>query len=329
MKKIITLFISLIILLSAVSIATGDHPRRFKNMPIKEPRNCESILNLPNEYVGMVVYYGTESYFDTTLSQVPSGYNIENKTYQGWCIQRNVAMTTGVLHTVVVYSSYSCNLPEIWQDEDWDKVNYILNHKQGDKMDIQDAIWYFIHETELPDDPDAQAMIAAADLNGEDFCPGVNGIIAVCVDSGLSVDPVIQRSIIEVSIQYEGCNKDFWTTHTEDWVDYDPIYDLIGFIFTIPPVLPCSYMLSIMPLHFALRYLHGGDDVCGAAEILLVQAIAAILNAAHPSLNYPLTEYEIINQVNSALASLNRDIILFFADELSLYNNLESDFCCY
>jgi hypothetical protein len=55
----------------------------------------------------------------------------------------------------------------------------------------------------------------------------------------------------------------------------------------------------------ALRY-HGGSGAEGAAKLLLRDAIVAVLNASHPDVNFPLSESEIVNMVNGALASMDR-----------------------
>ncbi len=71
----------------------------------------------------------------------------------------------------------------------------------------------------------------------------------------------------------------------------------------------------------ALGYPGGRGDV-GAARILLRAAVAAVLNAEHPVINYPFTTSQIIAQVNSALATHNRETILNLATQLDDYNNL-------
>jgi len=68
--------------------------------------------------------------------------------------------------------------------------------------------------------------------------------------------------------------------------------------------------------------LQGGNTVKGAAQILLRAAVAALLNASSPSLDYPLTTAQVINSVNAALASNNRATILTLASRLDGYNNL-------
>lgn len=66
----------------------------------------------------------------------------------------------------------------------------------------------------------------------------------------------------------------------------------------------------------------GGSDHAGAAEILLRAAVAALLNSAHPDVKYPRTTDEVIADVNAALASSDRGIVLKLAKALDKYNNL-------
>jgi hypothetical protein len=66
----------------------------------------------------------------------------------------------------------------------------------------------------------------------------------------------------------------------------------------------------------------GGSTLQGAAEILLRAGIAAVLNAAHPGVNYPLSTSSIVSQVNSALASNSRSTMLDLASALDADNNL-------
>ena len=67
----------------------------------------------------------------------------------------------------------------------------------------------------------------------------------------------------------------------------------------------------------ALDY-QGGSGTTGSARILLRAAVAALLNAASPDVNYPLTTAQVISQVNAALASNNRSTMLALASQLDL-----------
>jgi hypothetical protein len=52
------------------------------------------------------------------------------------------------------------------------------------------------------------------------------------------------------------------------------------------------------------------------------QAVAALLNAAHPDVPYPRTAAEVINMVDRVLATNDRQAILRLAGELDRDNNL-------
>jgi hypothetical protein len=53
---------------------------------------------------------------------------------------------------------------------------------------------------------------------------------------------------------------------------------------------------------------------------LLRQAVAALLNSAHPDVDFSLTTAEVIAAVDAALASGDRDTILELAEELAAAN---------
>jgi hypothetical protein len=65
----------------------------------------------------------------------------------------------------------------------------------------------------------------------------------------------------------------------------------------------------------------GGDDLEGAQKILIRAAIASLLNAQHDLVPFEYDEDEIIDMVNDALATGDRDIILALADYLDELNN--------
>ncbi len=120
---------------------------------------------------------------------------------------------------------------------------------------------------------------------------------------------------------FEGLSPGFWKNHPDDWYGYSPS-TTIGEVFDLPDELS---ELSSKTFMEALNF-HGGPDVVDKAKLLLRQAVAALLNAAHPGINYPLSQNEIISQVNDALATLDPDTILDLKDTLEDYNNLGGDF---
>lgn len=119
--------------------------------------------------------------------------------------------------------------------------------------------------------------------------------------------------------QYYGCSLGYWKTHTSVWPSPYTTSTKLNTVFTIPS----SYSTTIKNATFlqALNFA-GGSTLDGAAQILLRQAVAAVLNAAKYGSNYPLSLTEIVSSVNSALASKNRSTILSLASLLDTYNNL-------
>jgi hypothetical protein len=166
-------------------------------------------INVPpsNAIITIEVADGTSSYFLTTLTDVPSGYDVNNTAYPGWCIDVNAQMSRSpATHQVVLYSSL--NPPDgTLKDQRWDFVNYILNHKQGTAGDIQAAIWNFIHfdnATETPPPSNqtvAWAIINDTLANGTGYIPAPGQTVAVICNPVifLPLNPV-QISVIEVTV---------------------------------------------------------------------------------------------------------------------------------
>jgi hypothetical protein len=109
--------------------------------------------------------------------------------------------------------------------------------------------------------------------------------------------------------KFEGCTPGFWKNHLTAWPDaYSPT-DTLGGLFTgLEPALASRTLLS------ALNQGRGGLDA------LLRHAVAALLNAG--SIDYPLTTGQIIDMVNEAIASADKDTIESLKDTLDEFNNL-------
>ena len=117
----------------------------------------------------------------------------------------------------------------------------------------------------------------------------------------------------------EGCTPGYWKVaqHLDSWVatGYTPNQSLES-VFDIPD----AFGLDDVNLRQAL-FFKGGSTTAEAAQILLRAGVAALLNAAHPDVDYALSEAEVIAQVNAALASGSRSTILALAAELDAANN--------
>jgi len=168
-------------------------------------QECNPVENLPSGVTLTAYHPGSSSYFDSIISDVPPGYDVMNGEYKGWCVQLGLYIPLATPHTVDLYSSCDdLGMPDSFQNENWGKVNYVLNNKQGDQDDVQDVIWYYTSAGEYPTDPDAQAMIIDAELYGMDFCPEPEQVVAILADGGNS----IQRTIFELILDPNDSDKD-------------------------------------------------------------------------------------------------------------------------
>lgn len=111
-----------------------------------------------------------------------------------------------------------------------------------------------------------------------------------------------------------GCSHGYWKTHQSSWVGYTPSQ-------TLGSVFAGTGSLASRTFAQALDF-SGGNTLTEAKQILLRQAVAALLNAAHPDVDYPKTTAEIVSDVDAALASNNRSTILGLATTLDQLNNL-------
>jgi len=156
--------------------------------------------NLPLTQVQLTAEDGTTSYFISTLNGVPAGFNVTNAAYLGWCVDRSIIMSRSVPHNVSLYSSLTP--PVKVSSINWIAINYILNHKQGNMMDIQEAIWHFT-DAFSPISATAQLMVDDANAN-QSFDPSTGAVLAViCLPQN---DVHAQRSIIECTHSVEVYN---------------------------------------------------------------------------------------------------------------------------
>ena len=143
------------------------------------------------------------SYYRTTLTNVPAGSSLFNGSYLSWCIDYSVPLRPDSWLNGTFYNSALDSLPPHVQSTNWDRVNYILNHKLGSAIDVQASIWHFIGGPVPLSDPvfyppsaAARSMISNALARGDGYLPsGPGAVVAVIIDAG----PDIQTIIIEVA----------------------------------------------------------------------------------------------------------------------------------
>lgn len=123
------------------------------------------------------------------------------------------------------------------------------------------------------------------------------------------------------NIGNEGCTPGFFKNNPGAFEEYSASTTL-GSVFTLP-----AYLSDLADDTFleALGY-GGGRTIEDKAKQLLRSAVAAVLNAAHEGVGYPLRRFSdpgmIIATTNSALASADAGTIEDLKDTYDAANNL-------
>ncbi|MDA3905834.1 MAG: hypothetical protein PF484_07150 [Bacteroidales bacterium] len=140
------------------------------------------------------------TYFDVTLSNIASGYDIQNGLYGVYCADNlhSIYLNTTYPGMKVVSSLYPDALPSVFnlQKTVVDNINWLGNnlyrYPGHDWADIQDAVWLILGQ--IPSAGTiATQMKNDAMLYGNDFLPLVGGYAAVYfVDPTPTTNPVLQ-----------------------------------------------------------------------------------------------------------------------------------------
>ena len=175
-------------------------------------------------------------------------------------------------------------------------------------------------------DGDGKFHIAYLYAHGEQYRVEVETEYGTLVQTvAVSCGQTVQVQFHYCPPRHEGLTPGWWKNQAIRLNFWEPTgyapEDQIQSVFTVPSQLS---ELSDDTLLEALAY-GGGKNTIGGARILLRAAVAAILNAAHPDIDYPWTVASVISAVNNALASLNRDAMVTLAGQLDAFNNLGAD----
>jgi hypothetical protein len=123
---------------------------------------------------------------------------------------------------------------------------------------------------------------------------------------------------VEVNGGGEGCTPGYWKNHRAAWAGTGySTSQLVSSVFSGANPGQASATL-LQALSFG-----GGPGVDGAEKILLRAAVASLLNASHPSVDFEMSASQVISQVSAALASNNRATILALATTLDDANNAD------
>jgi hypothetical protein len=121
------------------------------------------------------------------------------------------------------------------------------------------------------------------------------------------------HNYFKLGCECQGCSHGFWKKHQEAWAPtgYKPSDDFDA-TFRCAAFAPDTTLMQALWL--------GG----GALNCLACQAVAGLLNAAYPAMDYPLTVEEVIKKVQDAIKSGDYETA---KDDLEAYNNLSCPLC--
>ena len=138
-------------------------------------------------------------YWQFQVSGIPVDEETEamsnDDNFIAWCFEEGIYMNGNTNYNdVKLILSTSGSLEARYSGISWDKINYIINHKEGyTNAEIQQAIWYFAGE------PSGVYNDVVADANeyGVGYKPIRGGLVAVIVDADGSANNV-QGTFMEV-----------------------------------------------------------------------------------------------------------------------------------
>lgn len=114
----------------------------------------------------------------------------------------------------------------------------------------------------------------------------------------------------------EGCTPGYWKTHPESWGPTGYTTGMtVGSVFS-----NASGSLASTSLLAAMS-LGGGPTIADAKNLLVHHAVAALLNASHPGVDYAFSAADVIAWTNAMLLSSNRSAILGLKNLFDAENN--------
>lgn len=198
------------------------HPGWVNTTPLSETISftCSDFPNLPPSGTVNIQHNQGGFYWLITAKNIPSGYDIVNSppTYAGWCVDLDHQIGNGDHGVRLFISSYDDLTPLYGryphvQNVAWDKINYLLNHRQGLPMCVVErTIWNFTNNLAITTQniggcPLTNDQVNAAlafrnevNANGHGYRPACGDVLGVLIDvSTPSSTP--QLNIMEVPVR--------------------------------------------------------------------------------------------------------------------------------
>jgi hypothetical protein len=136
------------------------------------PVSVTATLKHPAPYINTSPYWNVD---------ITAGGNeaLPNGMYDGYCANGNAYMQVQTAFNIYD-SRFPATFPGGINTADWNRINYVLNNKQGaDKITLQWVYWYYsggyMFTEPAYDTVKYAAILADADANGGSFVPTVAG----------------------------------------------------------------------------------------------------------------------------------------------------------
>lgn len=135
-------------------------------------------INIQKTPVNVYIDFGNTSRFDVFFIDLDKNSDLQTwYSYNGWCLDKHKSLDKGWVYEALLYQS-TIEIPQTLKNIEFDKINYVINHKIGDKKDVQDAIWYLIHGNGYLSE-NAESMVRNADHYGKLYVPLSGNVVAI------------------------------------------------------------------------------------------------------------------------------------------------------
>ncbi len=213
---------------------------------------CVPDFNLPDQWITTYVGPQTPLYTRTfKFLDIVDDYKYDvknNQTYYVWCMDQNMPVATGYLHSVWLYNLDE-DLPDTMVDvpkghitvEDlfrknylgdyieFDKILYVINHRDGyGKPEVQEAIWYYSMGADqfTPHSNLYLNLVNEAETYGDDYIPPPGGKWILFAYTIVKEDTphypagtIAQPFLMEIDIPECTNTKSqgYWKNHPDSW----------------------------------------------------------------------------------------------------------------
>ena len=135
---------------------------------------------IPGGPVHMFIRQGQRSRFELFFLDLKYEYDlVDFQFYKAWCLQKERKIRRNAIHEVRLFNCYDPNLPPEFKKMDWNRINYIINHKEGPKSVIQEAVWHFSDNRDRAISEEALSLVEKATQEGKEFQPKEGELLAI------------------------------------------------------------------------------------------------------------------------------------------------------